>query len=326
MNIRIHPQARTTPEIRQQIKDSGLSEREIAKAFNITRATAAKWLKRDSVQDRSHRAHTLYTTLSPAQEGVVLALRQCLHLPLDDLLSITRQYVNEEVSRSGIARLLKREGMSQLEQLIPTAESETIAPRKTFKDEAPGYFQVAIQSLPPLLDDPSSRFAYLAIDRATRWMFVAIERDLSAASGVDFLGRLVRASPVTIRAILTTGARAFSDRLATPEGQPSGRHPFDLACAELAIAHRLPCLRDDGRRDAAVRLDARVRELLHALRVVGEVELEASVLGYVELYNHCVAQRATGGQTPVAALQAWHRQRPEIFVRAVCDRSALQAD
>jgi hypothetical protein len=40
MSSRIHPQARTTPKIRQEFKDSGLSSREAAKVFNITRATA----------------------------------------------------------------------------------------------------------------------------------------------------------------------------------------------------------------------------------------------------------------------------------------------
>ena len=114
MSSRIHPQARTTPKIRQEIKDSGLSDHEAAEVFNITRATAAKWLKRDDVQvqDRSHRAHTLHTTLSATQEAIVLSLRQSLYLPLDDLLYITRQYMNPDVSRLGIARLLKREGMA----------------------------------------------------------------------------------------------------------------------------------------------------------------------------------------------------------------------
>ena len=32
MSTRIHPQARTTPKIRQEIKDSGLSDRQAAKA------------------------------------------------------------------------------------------------------------------------------------------------------------------------------------------------------------------------------------------------------------------------------------------------------
>jgi transposase len=107
MSIRIHPQARTTPKIRQEIKDSGLSDREVAKVFNVSRETAAKWLKRDDVQDRSHRAHTLHTTLSAPQEAIVLSLRQSLYLPLDDLLYVTRQYINADVSRAGLARMLK---------------------------------------------------------------------------------------------------------------------------------------------------------------------------------------------------------------------------
>ena len=120
MSSRIHPQARTTPKIRQEIKDSGLSDREAAKAFNITRATATKWLKRDDVQDRSHRTHTLHTTLSATQEAIVLPLRQSLYLTLNDLLYITRQYINPDVSRLGIARLLKREGMARLKDVITT--------------------------------------------------------------------------------------------------------------------------------------------------------------------------------------------------------------
>jgi hypothetical protein len=119
MSSRIHPQAGTTPKVRQEIKDSGLSDRQGAKVFNITRPTAAKWLKRDDVQDRPHRAHTLPTTLSAAQ-AIVLALRQSLYVPLDDMLFITRQYINADVSCSGIARLLKREYMSRLADVLST--------------------------------------------------------------------------------------------------------------------------------------------------------------------------------------------------------------
>jgi transposase len=75
MSSRIHPQARTIPKIRQEIKDSGLSDRPATKVFNISRATARKWIKREDVQDHFHRAQTLHTTLSAAQENIVLALR-----------------------------------------------------------------------------------------------------------------------------------------------------------------------------------------------------------------------------------------------------------
>ena len=52
------------------------SWREAAKVFGITRATDAKWLKRDDMQERPHRAHTLHTTLTTAQEASVLADRK----------------------------------------------------------------------------------------------------------------------------------------------------------------------------------------------------------------------------------------------------------
>lgn len=145
MSSSIHPQARTTPKTRQEMKDAGLSSREAAKVFNITRATAQKWRGRGDVQDRSHRAHTLRTTLSQAQEAIVLALRQSLYLPLDDLLFITKQYINPAVSRAGIARLLKREGMSRLTDLIATAEGEKITPKKTFKDYEPSFIHIDIK-------------------------------------------------------------------------------------------------------------------------------------------------------------------------------------
>ena len=124
----------TTPKIRLEIKDSGRSDREAAKVLNITGATAAKWLKRDDVQDRSHRAHTLLATLSATQEAIVLSLRQSPNLPLDDLPYIARQYIDPDVSRSGIACLLKREGMARPEDVIPKTEGETISAKKTFKD------------------------------------------------------------------------------------------------------------------------------------------------------------------------------------------------
>ena len=179
MSSRIHPQARTTPKIPQEIRGSGLSDREAAKVFSITRATAAKWLKRDDVQDRSHRAHTLHTTLCTTQEAIVLSLRQPLDLPLDDLLYITRQYINPDVSRSGISRLLKREGMARLEDVIPKAEGETISAKKTFKDYAPGFVHVDIKYLPQMPDETSRRYLFVAIDRATRWVFLHIYGDMT---------------------------------------------------------------------------------------------------------------------------------------------------
>lgn len=323
MVTRIHPQARTTPKIRQEIKDSGLSDREAAKVFNITRATAAKWLKRDDVHDRSHRAHTLHTTLSKAQEAIVLALRQSLYLPLDDLLFITQQYINPDVSRSGIARLLKREGMSRLVDVIPTAEGEKVTPKKTFKDYEPGFVHVDIKYLPQMPDETTRRYLFVAIDRATRWVFMHIYGDMTDASSVDFLRRLRQASPIKINKILTDNGSQFTDRFATKNKKPSGMHKFDIACTDAEIEHRLAPPRHPQTNGMVERFNGRINELLQQTRFDSAADLEQTLLNYLKLYNHHIPQRAIDGKTPILALKDWQRQKPELFVKRVYDQTGL---
>ena len=325
MSSRIHPQARTTPKIRQEIKDSGLSDRQAAKVFNITRATAKKWIKRDDVQDRSHRAHTLHTTLSAVQENIVLALRQTLYLPLDDLLFITRQYINSEVSRSGIARLLKREGMSRLEDVIPKAEGETLPPKKTFKDYEPGFIHIDIKYLPQMPDETSRRYLFVAIDRATRWVFMQIYCDMTDKSSVNFLRRLKLASPIKITKILTDNGSQFNDRFANKDKKPSGKHAFDVACAALPAEHRLAPPRHPQTNGMVERFNGRINELLQQTRFDSRADLETTLLNYLKLYNHHIPQRAIDGKTPILALKDWQKKRPELFIKRVYDQAGLDS-
>ena len=51
--------------------------------------------------------HRLQTTLTPAQEAVAVALRETLLVSLDDLLAVVREFLNPNVSRSGLEPDLK---------------------------------------------------------------------------------------------------------------------------------------------------------------------------------------------------------------------------
>lgn len=109
-----HRNATTTPEMRQFIQESDLSVSQLAKVLNISEATVRKWRKRDSIDDSPTTPHHLNTTLTPLQEYVVVGLRFQLKLPLDRLLQVTQQFINPNVSRSGLARCLKRYGVSRI--------------------------------------------------------------------------------------------------------------------------------------------------------------------------------------------------------------------
>jgi hypothetical protein len=76
----IHPEARTTPQIRAEIKASvGISQQALAEKYNVSRHTIKKWQTCDKSTDKSHRPDHLQTRLTPIQEEIVA-------IPLDDLL------------------------------------------------------------------------------------------------------------------------------------------------------------------------------------------------------------------------------------------------
>jgi hypothetical protein len=100
-------------------------------------------------------------------------------LPLDDLVAVTQEFIHAKASRPAIARLLKRESLSRLEALQPQTEAR---PVKTFKSYEPGFVHVDIKYLPQMSDESQRRYLFVAIDRATRWVFVHLYHDQSVAS------------------------------------------------------------------------------------------------------------------------------------------------
>lgn len=98
MILKLHKLARTTPAIRKELQASNLPERELARQYNITRATVRKWKKRESLEDRSHRPRNLNATLNKTEEEIVIALRKTLLLPLDDLLVVVREFIQPTIS------------------------------------------------------------------------------------------------------------------------------------------------------------------------------------------------------------------------------------
>jgi len=324
MSNQIHANARTTPLIRKEIRQSSLTQREIMERYSISKATARKWQNRDDFTDRSHRPHTLHTTLSCVQESLVIILRTTLLLPLDDLVAVTRQFIHPEATRSGINRLLVREGIGNLKimQASLNLEGGTTA-KKGFKDYAPGYFHVDIKYLPQMPDETERRYLFVAIDRATRWVFLHIYPDQTEASSVDFLQRLYNASPVKIEKLLTDNGSQFTDRFTSKAKTPSGQHAFDLHCTALGIEHRLIPPRTPQMNGMVERFNGRISELVKQTRFANSTELETTLRDYLTVYNHHIPQKALGFISPIDALKNWHKKMPELFKKRVYKQAEL---
>jgi len=123
-----HANATTTPEVRAFISQSDLPTAFLARLLKISESTVRKWRKRGSFDDASHRPKHLNSTLTGVQEHVVVELRTCLMLPLDDLLGVCKEFVNPKLSRAGLQRLLKRNGISRLSTLPVFDEKQDQSP------------------------------------------------------------------------------------------------------------------------------------------------------------------------------------------------------
>ena len=117
MQIRLHKEATATPKVRAAIQTSDDPAPVLAARYGITEQTVYKWRHRDMTEDRSHTPHRLQTRLTPAQEAVAVALRKTLLVSLDDLLAVVREFLNPNVSRSGLDRCLRRHGVGNLRDL-----------------------------------------------------------------------------------------------------------------------------------------------------------------------------------------------------------------
>ena len=311
MLMHLHKEATTTPKVRSAIQASDEPAWVLAEKFGTTEQTVYKWRHRDTVHDLSHTPHRLQTTLTPAQEAIAVALRTSLLLSLDDLLAVVREFLNPDVSRSGLDRCLRRHGVGNLRDL----KARVPKPKhKLFKAYEPGYLHVDVKYLPQMADEPSRRYLFVAIDRATRWVFIHIYNSKTAANARRFLRDLERACPIRIRTMLTDNGKEFTDRLfGLRKRAATGRHEFDRLCTELEIEHRLSPPQHPQTNGMVERFNGRIEDVLqsHHFRL-GE-ELETTLHRYVWLYNQQLPQSALHSKAPLQAMKDWYNIKPELF-------------
>src|SRR3978361_594366 len=173
--LAIHPQARTTPEVRAEIARSHESSGVLAKRYGVSAETIPKWPKRGpgDCQDRSARPHKLPWKASDEERAIVCALRRATGFPLDDLTFVLSHFL-PHLKRDNRHLLLRAQALNRL----PSSE-QARKPHGAFRDYEVGFVHVDVKHLPKLRDrDGSSRkrYLYVAIDRASRYVHLARSR------------------------------------------------------------------------------------------------------------------------------------------------------
>jgi transposase InsO family protein len=236
MEIHLHANATTTPRTRAYIQASNASVAELAQELGVGEKTVRRWKARDAVEDRTSRPHTIQTSLTEIEERLACELRTSLALSLDDIVEVMRRCVNETLSRSAIHRALKRHGLSKRQ------EAPMQRPGVFETDQPLGFIHLDVKYLTRLKGRRA--YVYVAIDRATRFVYAEVLYDRRGATARDFLERFLKSFPEPVHTILTDNGSEWTDRFAEkkpgkPKGRPTGEHPVDRLCKERGLRHTL---------------------------------------------------------------------------------------
>ena len=95
----------------------------------------------------SHTPHRLQTILTPPQEAVEIVLRKTLLVVIDDLLAVVGEFLNPDVSGSGLDRCLRRNGVGHIRDF----QAKDPRPKhRALKAYEPGYLHVDVKYLGPV--------------------------------------------------------------------------------------------------------------------------------------------------------------------------------
>jgi len=184
-----HGCATTTHAVRAAIQRSQASLATLSRELGINPKTVAKWRKRATVEDLKTGPKAPHsTTLTEAEEAMVVAFRRHTLLPLDDCLYALQPSL-PHLTRSALHRCLQRHGISRL----PDIEGDK-PKRQRFKRYPIGFFHMDIAEVQTAEGklylfvgiDRTSKFAVTQLvdkaDRRTAWEFLGIPAESRAVS------------------------------------------------------------------------------------------------------------------------------------------------
>ena len=159
--------------------------------------------------------------------------------------------------------------------------------------------------LPKLRDKEGvtrKRFLFVAIDRCSRWVHLAVKDDETTASAVAFLKEAAQTFPFRVTHVLTDRGSCF-----TADG-------FEAVCHELAVSHRTTRPYTPKTNGMVERFNGRVQREVLGITIHSHADLETLLKGFNRAYN-ARRQRVLGGLSPDEAMRRRMEANPKLASR-----------
>jgi len=304
----LHGCATTTEAVRRAIQHSQESLRALAKRYGINQKTVAKWKARKAVADlRTGPKQPRSTVLTVEEEAVVVAFRRHTLLPLDDCLYALQPTI-PHLTRSSLHRCLKRHGISRL----PQVEGEA-SPKRKFKAYPIGFFHVDIAEVRTA---QGKLYLFVAIDRASKFAVARLVDKANTQTARAFLQALVATVPYRVEIVLTDNGIQFADsprNRSGPTAQLRG-HPFDRACREHGIEHRLTKPNHPWTNGQVERMNRTIKDAtVNRYHYESHDQLVRHLADFVAAYNFARRLKTLNGLSPYEFVCKRWTIEPERF-------------
>src|SRR3954467_11499500 len=288
----LHGSATTTEAIRRAIQHSKESLRALYRRYGINQKTVRKWKARSSVVDRrTGPKEPRSKVLSIEEEAVIVGFRRHTLLPLDDCLYALQPTI-PHLTRSSLHRCLQRHGIGRLAQI----ESDKPA-KKKFKSYPIGYFHIDIAEVRTA---EGKLYLFVAIDRTSKFAFVALHEKADRPTAVRFLEALIAAVPYRLHTVLTDNGIQFADLPKNRDGWTARYrvHRFDQICRANGIEHRLTKPNHPWTNGQVERMNRTLKEAtVRRYYYQSHDKLRAHLAAFVDAYNFAKRLKTLKGLT-----------------------------
>lgn len=301
-----HRNAKTNVNQRQAIQESLKSARRLAKQLMVSNTTVSKWKKADHLEDKKPIPQTIHYAVPKPFWRIIKRVRQRALMPLDDLFLALQPYL-PQLNRTNCYRVLTYLKLNKL------SEKEKQKVRK-FKKYQPGYLHLDVFYLPKI--NKKRYYCFLAIDRATRMVFLELYEHKGKEEAADFLFKVLGYFPFRIYCVLTDNGREFTLRGAKPFGRdPKSEHLFELACRIFGLEHRKTQVKHPWTNGMAERMVRTTKEYtIRLTRYQNAGEALADIKRFQIVHNFQRKLKVLNFRSPYEVTMEWFIKEPNMFI------------
>lgn len=303
-----HANATTTVKIRKEIRNSEQSVAVLAERYHINPKTVLKWKHAETPEDKkSGPTRPRSTVLSEMEESVICEFRRQTKFSLDDVFISLKPQI-PALTRSNLHRCLVRHGLNRL----PKEENIPARKKQKFKQYDIGYVHVDITELRL---EGQKMYLFVGICRVCKYTYVELYERMTQNNAVTFLNNLVGDCPFIIHTILTDNGAQFTYALLAEHLRPKNKtHPFDVACADHGIKHRLTKFRHPWTNGQVEIMNKKIKNhTTKKYHYETPEELKHHLMAYLMAYNFQRPLKVLNYKSPYDKVIEIYDKSPQLF-------------